>query len=309
VVNIDKLTYAGNLNNLKDIDQSRRYLFYKGDICDQVLVEKILQDHHPDYLVNFAAESHVDRSIGSPDDFIKTDVIGTYHLLKAVKNFPVERFVQISTDEVYGSIINGSSKETDTLMPRNPYSASKAAADRLAYSYYATYDLPVIITRASNNFGSYQYPEKLIPLFVTNAIDDQELPLYGDGENVRDWLFVNDHCEAIQFLLTHGIIGEVYNVGGGNEKTNNEITELILQDLGKPVSLIKHVKDRLGHDRRYSLNTEKIKEIGWEPTAKFKSALRSTIRWYAENMDWWRPIKSGEYLDWYHSQYKELRKE
>jgi dTDP-glucose 4,6-dehydratase len=194
-------------------------------------------------------------------------------------------------------------------MPRNPYSASKAAADRLAYSYYATYDLPVIITRASNNYGPYQYPEKLIPLFVTNAIDDQKLPVYGDGKNIRDWIFVNDHCEAIRFLLNHGVIGEVYNIGAGNEKTNIEITEMILQVLEKPVSLIEHVKDRPGHDRRYSLNTEKIREIGWGPTAKFRSALHSTISWYTKNVDWWRPIKSGEYLDWYHSQYKELEKE
>jgi dTDP-glucose 4,6-dehydratase len=309
VVNLDKLTYAGNPSNLKDIDKDRRYQFYRGDICDQVLVEKILQVHHPDYLVNFAAESHVDRSIGNPDDFIKTDVLGTYHLLEAVKKFPVKRFVQISTDEVYGSIVNGSSKESDSLMPRNPYSASKAAADRLAYSYYATYDQPVIITRASNNYGPFQYPEKLIPLFVTNAFDDQKLPVYGDGKNIRDWIYVNDHCDAIRFLLIHGDTGEVYNIGAGNEKTNIEITAMILQVLGKPVSLIKFVKDRPGHDRRYSLNTEKIRKIGWEPTAKFRSALQSTIKWYTNNLDWWRPIKSGKYLDWYRSQYKELEKE
>jgi len=304
VVNLDKLTYAGNLANLADLKDNPNYVFVKGDICDVEVVEKIFTDHHPDYVVNFAAESHVDRSIGKPDDFIKTDMFGVFVLLEAAKKNGIERFVQISTDEVYGSINEGSFTEESPLKPSNPYSASKAGGDRLAYSYFATYGLPVIITRASNNFGPFQYPEKLIPLFVTNAIEDKLLPLYGDGKNIRDWLYVKDHCSGIEFALKNGIIGEVYNIAGASEKENIEITNLILRFLDKPKSLIRPVQDRLGHDRRYSLNAGKLYELGWKQAFKFDEALRFTVQWYVERTDWWRPLKSGEYLEFYKKHYR-----
>jgi len=248
----------------------------------------------------------VDRSIGNPADFIETDVLGAYTLLEQSRKSGIERFIQISTDEVYGSIQSGSFKETDTLMPRNPYSASKAGADRLAYSYFATYGLPVIITRASNNYGPYQYPEKLIPLFVTNALEDKPLPLYGDGKNIRDWLYVEDHCEAIRFIETRGTLGEVYNIGGGNERMNIDITRRILELLDKPESLIQPVPDRLGHDRRYSLDCSKLKALGWEPRHSFDDAMEATVNWYRDRRDWWEPLKSGEYLEYYRQQYRSL---
>ena len=231
VVNLDKLTYAGNLENLTDIEKNPNYKFVKGDICDGEIVEDLMKDC--DYIINFAAESHVDRSIGSPDDFIKTDVYGTFVLLENARKYGIKKFIQISTDEVYGSIEKGSFVETDPLMPSSPYSASKSGADRLAYSYFVTYNLPVIITRCSNNYGPYQYPEKLIPLFVTNAIENKKLPIYGDGKNVRDWIYVMDHCDAIDFVLRNGIDGEIYNIGGNNERNNLEITDLILKGLKK----------------------------------------------------------------------------
>jgi dTDP-glucose 4,6-dehydratase len=302
VINLDKLTYAGNLDNLKDVEDHPRYSFVRGDICDDVLVNKIMPEIH--VVVNFAAESHVDRSIGAPDDFIRTDVFGAFVLLEAARRNQVERFIQISTDEVYGSIEEGSFKETDPLMPSSPYSASKAGADRLAYSYYVTYDLPVVITRCSNNFGPYQYPEKLIPLFITNALENKELPIYGDGLNVRDWIYVEDHCEAIDFIYRHGQVGEVYNIGAGNEKTNLEITEYILKKLEKPRSLMVFVKDRLGHDRRYSLDCSKLRELGWSPKTDLEEALDQTIRWYVENRWWWQKLKSGEYLEFYKKNYQ-----
>jgi dTDP-glucose 4,6-dehydratase len=306
VVNLDKLTYAGNPRNLEDFQSDSRYIFIHGDICDSSIVDQIFQEYHPDYLLNFAAESHVDRSIGKPDDFIQTDVFGTFVLLEAAREYGLERFIQISTDEVYGSILDGCFRETDPLMPSNPYSASKAGADRLAYSYFATYRLPVIITRASNNFGPYQYPEKLIPLFVTNALEDQPLPLYGDGKNVRDWLYVLDHCEALLYIIEQGEVGEVYNIGGGNEKMNIEITRLILEHLGKPESLIRYVKDRPGHDRRYALDCKKLMHLGWQPSHPFPEAIRETIDWYREHESWWRPLKSGEYLEYYRQHYHSL---
>ncbi len=302
VINLDKLTYAGNLENLKDVESNPKYRFVQGDIADEELVNKLFSEGI-DYCLNFAAETHVDRSIGDPKDFIVTDVQGTYALLEAAKTHGVKRFIQISTDEVYGSIQEGSFVETDMLTPRNPYSASKAGADRLAYSYHATYGLPVVVTRASNNFGPYQYPEKLIPLFVTNAVDDQALPLYGDGLNVRDWLFVEDHCSALDFLLTNGVDGEIYNVGGGNECTNIEITKKVLAQLKKSEDLIKPVKDRQGHDRRYSLDCSKLIAMGWKPSGGFDELLEKTIHWYVENEDWWRKIKSGEYKEYYLKQY------
>jgi len=301
VINLDKLTYAGNLDNLKDIENNPNYTFVKGDIADKALVEKWMAG--VDYVVNFAAESHVDRSIGSPDDFIKTDIYGTFVLLESARNVKIKKFIQISTDEVYGSIEKGSFTETDPLMPSSPYSASKAGADRLAFSYFVTYNLPIVITRCSNNFGPYQYPEKLIPLFVTNAIESKQLPLYGDGKNVRDWIHVYDHCDAIDFVLRNGSHGEVYNIGGKNEKNNLEITDLILKELDRPNSLIKYVKDRPGHDRRYSLNCDKISALGWSPTYTFEKAMSSTISWYKNNEWWWKKIKSGEYLTYYKEHY------
>ena len=304
VVNLDKLTYAGNTANLKDIEPGENYIFIKGDICNAEIVGKIFKKYHPDYLINFAAESHVDRSIGNPDDFIRTDIFGVYVLLEASKEFGIERFIQISTDEVYGSIDKGSFTEESPLKPSNPYSASKAGGDRLAYSYFVTYGLPVIITRASNNFGPYQYPEKLMPLFVTNALEDKQLPLYGDGKNIRDWIFVKDHCKAIEFVLQDGLIGEVYNIAGNSERENIQITNLILELLGKPVRLIRYVKDRLGHDRRYSLDTSKLCKLGWKQGYTFENALKETVQWYKVNIDWWRPLKSGEYLEFYKKHYK-----
>jgi len=306
IINLDKLTYAGNPNNLADLNDSERYIFYHGDICDSIIVKEIFQKYKPNYLINFAAESHVDRSIGKPDDFIQTDIFGTFALLEAAREFGIDRFIQISTDEVYGSIEKGSFAETDTLMPRNPYSASKAGADRLAYSYFATYDLPVIITRASNNYGPYQFPEKLIPLFVTNAIEGKNLPVYGDGKNVRDWLYVEDHCDAIQYILDKGVVGEIYNIGGGNELTNIDITNLILKETNKPESLKQFVQDRLGHDKRYSLDCKKLADIGWRPKHEFRKAMKYTVGWYKQNRKWWEPLKSGEYLEYYKKHYKEL---
>lgn len=302
IINLDKLTYAGNPDNIKDFENRPDYKFVQGDIGNSDLVAEFMKGC--DYVVNFAAESHVDRSIGSPDDFIKTDVYGTFVLLKNAHKFKIKKFIQISTDEVYGSIEDGSFVETDPLMPSSPYSASKAGADRLAYSYFVTYNLPIIITRCSNNFGPYQYPEKLIPLFVTNAIEDKKLPIYGDGLNVRDWVYVKDHCDAVDFIMQHGKDGEVYNIGGGNERNNLQITELILKDLNKPNDLKKFVDDRLGHDRRYSLNCEKLANLGWEPKFNFEEAMAITINWYRENSWWWEKIKSGAFKEFYTNQYK-----
>jgi len=302
IINLDKLTYAGNLDNLKDIENRENYRFVKGDIADRAVVEELFKEKF-DLVVNFAAETHVDRSIGDPDDFIKTDIYGTYILLEESRRRGVGLFIQISTDEVYGSVEEGFSRETDPLMPRNPYAASKAGADRLAYSYFATYGVPVIITRASNNFGSYQYPEKVIPLFVTNALDNQPLPLYGDGLNVRDWLYVEDHCRAIDTLASRGERGEVYNIGGGNLLTNRELTAKILDYLNRSPDLVKRVRDREGHDRRYALDSEKIIGLGWKRVADFEKELGETIKWYRQNRWWWEKIKSGEFKAYYQKQY------
>ena len=302
IINIDKLTYAGNLENLVDVQEKQNYRFVKGDICDADIIDPLVKE--ADIVVNFAAESHVDRSIGAPDDFIKTDVYGAFVLLEAARKYGVEKFIQISTDEVYGSIIDGSFKETDVLEPSSPYSASKAGADRLAFSYFVTYGLPVVITRCSNNYGPYQYPEKLIPLFVTNALQDKSLPIYGDGKNIRDWIYVQDHCDAVEFLIHHGENGQVYNIGGGNERMNIEITDLILEYLKKPDSLKTYVQDRLGHDRRYSVDTSKIEHLGWTPGHTFEEAMHSTIQWYVDNKIWWEKLKSGEYKEFYKANYK-----
>lgn len=303
IVNLDKLTYAGNPANLVDIEMDERYSFVHGDICDTDVVRQIFHQHKPQIIINFAAETHVDRSIGSPDDFIKTDVFGVFTLLEASKEFGVDLFLQISTDEVYGSIAEGSFCEADPLLPSSPYSASKAGGDRLAYSYYVTYNLPVIITRASNNYGPFQYPEKLISLFVTNALEDRDLPVYGDGKNVRDWLYVSDHCSAVHFIIENGKLGEVYNVGGGNELQNIHITHQILEQLGKSADLIKFVEDRKGHDLRYSLDCSKLNQLGWMPEHSFDEALAETIHWYQSNEEWWAPIKSGEFKEYYKSHY------
>jgi dTDP-glucose 4,6-dehydratase len=288
IVNLDKLTYAGNLNNLKDIENNKNYTFVKGDVCDKKIVGKIVKDC--EIIINFAAETHVDKSITEAGSFIQTDVFGTYTLLDAAKRFEIKKFIQISTDEVYGSISSESFKESDSLNPSSPYSASKAGADLLVMAYYKTFNLPVLITRSSNNFGSYQYPEKIIPLFITNALRNKPLPLYGDGMNVRDWLFVLDNCEAIDLVMQKGEVGGIYNIASGIEKTNIEITRSILKELGKPESLINYVKDRLGHDRRYSLDCAKIRKLGWRPTHTFEEALKTTIHWYIENEWWWKPL-------------------
>ena len=289
VTTLDALTYAGRRETLHDVIDHPRHAFVHGNITDATVVEPLVQD--ADIVVHFAAETHVDRSIQSAESFIQTDVIGTFVLLEAARlNTALQRFVQISTDEVYGSVTTGKSRETDALMPRNPYAASKAAADRLAYSYWATYGVPVIVTRASNNYGPYQFPEKLIPLFVTNAIKGDTVPLYGDGLNVRDWLHVEDHCRAIDVLLGVGTNGEIYNIGGGNEVTNLDLTHRILALLKLPTTLIRPVTDRLGHDRRYALDTTKLRSLGWRPRADIGTALEETVDWYVREQWWWRPL-------------------
>jgi dTDP-glucose 4,6-dehydratase len=280
----------------------KRHEFVKGDIADHELVAQLWKEGF-DIVVNFAAETHVDRSILWADDFIKTDVLGTFTLLEAARQFGVKRFIQISTDEVYGSILSGSFTENSPLNPRNPYSASKAGADRLAFAYFATHSLPVIVTRCSNNFGPNQYPEKFIPLFITNALEGKPLPLYGDGRYVRDWIYVEDHCAAVDFLIARGQPGETYNIAGGNEVENIVIARQICRHLDKPESLIQFVKDRPGHDRRYSLDADKLAALGWKPNRDFPSALDATIDWYVKNPNWWQPIKTGEFKKYYQEQY------
>ncbi len=305
VVNLDKLTYAANSANLADLQGRPNYRFLRGDITDPDVVRVAMEGCTE--VVNFAAETHVDRSLLGDASFIETDVRGVFVLLEEAKRRGIRKFIQISTDEVYGSIEEGSFTEDSALNPRNPYAASKAGGDRLAYSYWASYRTPVVITRASNNYGPYQYPEKLIPLFITNAIDDQPLPLYGDGKNVRDWLYVRDHAAAINFLLEAGVPGETYNVAGGNEAENIEITRKVLRELGKPESLIRFVNDRPGHDRRYSLDTGKLARLGLRSRTPFDRGLAETVRWYRENPQWWRPIKEKDaaYREFYRSQYEQ----
>jgi dTDP-glucose 4,6-dehydratase len=303
VVNLDALRYSGNLDNLRDIQEDPRYTFIEGDICDADTVDRVAREHRIEAIVNFAAETHVDRSILEPGGFVRTDVLGTSVLLEVARSVGVRRFVQISTDEVYGDISTGRSREADPVAPRSPYAASKAGGDLLALSYFATYKLPVVVTRGSNTFGPHQYPEKFIPLFVTNALEDQPLPLYGDGLQERDWIYVEDHCEAIDLVLREGSPGEVYNIGAGRERRNKDTAEAILALLGKPLSLIRHVSDRLGHDRRYALDCDKVARLGWKPRYGFDEALRSTVAWYQENAWWWRKIKSGEFRDYYEKLY------
>ncbi len=301
VVNLDKLTYAGNPENLRDVEGNPRYRFVKGDVCDGALVRDLLPE--VDAVVHMAAETHVDRSNLGADDFLRTNVTGTYTLLEAAREKKVGRFVLVSTDEVYGSIAVGASRESDPLNPSNPYSASKAAGDLLARAYWLTHRVPVLITRSSNNFGPYQYPEKVIPLFVTNALENVPLPLYGDGRNVRDWLYVLDNCAAIDLVLRKGQVGEIYNIGGGNEIENVALTQAILDLLGKPDTFIKRVNDRPGHDRRYALDSTKVHGLGWQPAHSFRAALESTVAWYRTHEAWWKPIKSGAFKAYYASQY------
>jgi len=304
VVNLDKLTYAGNPANLKDIEGNPRYRFVKGDICDEAAVAEAI--HGCDSVVNFAAETHVDRSIMDPMAFLRTDITGTFVLLEAVRAGKARRLLQVSTDEVYGSIPQGAADETWPLKPSSPYASSKAGADLLALSYFTTYETDVVITRGANNIGPYQYPEKVLPLFITNALEDTSLPLYGDGLQVRDYTYVDDHCRGILLALEKGRSGEVYNVGAGNEMPNIEMARFLLATLGKHESLIKHVKDRPGHDRRYAINSTKLRALGWQPRYEAMQALRATARWYTENRWWWEPIKSGElYREYYQRQYEQ----
>lgn len=304
VVVLDKLTYAGNLDNLRDIAGDPRYAFVQGDICDTQDVHDALREHRIDTIVNFAAETHVDRSILDADAFLRTNVFGTFVLLEAAKQFGLERYHQISTDEVYGWV-DKPAIETDPLVPRSPYAAAKASGDLMVSAYHVTHGVPTTITRASNTVGPYQYPEKVVPLFITNALENEPLPLYGDGKQIRDWLYVTDHCEAVDVVLHRGTLGEVYNVGGENERHNVEVVKIILDTLDKSPDLVRRVQDRSGHDRRYSLSVGKIRELGWSPRHSFEQALTDTIRWYAENAWWWEKIKSGEYREYYEKQYGE----
>ena len=304
ITTLDKLTYAGRLENLRDVMDHPRHRFVRGDVADSSVAAPLVAES--ELVIHFAAETHVDRSIQDAGSFIQTDVYGTFVLLNAARSAPqLRRFVQISTDEVYGTIPTGASTEHDELRPRNPYAASKVGADRLAYSYWATYDVPVVITRASNNYGPRQFPEKLIPLFITNALDNRPVPLYGDGEHVRDWIHVLDHCRALDLLTTQGTPGEVYNIGGGNEMANAAITNQILDLVGRPTSLIQHVPDRPGHDRRYRLDTTKLRALGWTPQHDFMDGLRAVVEWYRDNDSWWRPIKDEdqEFRSYYEKQY------
>ncbi len=302
VVVLDKLTYAGNPENLAVFKHHPRFSFVRGDICDAGVVREVLSG--TDAVLNFAAETHVDRSITDPEAFVRTDILGTFTLLEAVRQLGISRYVQISTDEVYGSIAEGSFREDSPLSPSSPYAASKAGADLLTLSYFTTHKLPVLITRSSNNYGPNQYPEKVIPLFITNAFEDEPLPLYGDGMNVRDWVYVEDNCEAIDVVLRNGKVGEIYNVGSGQEKPNIEMTKLILKFAPKPESLIHYVQDRKGHDRRYSMDFTKIKKLGWRPVTTFEDGLKKTIEWYRSNEAWWRRIKSGEFKEYYKNHYR-----
>ena len=293
VINLDLLTYCGNLENLKDIEKNPRYKFIKGDICDEKLVTNIFKEEKPDFVVNFAAESHVDRSILGPIIFTKTNILGTHTLLEAARKYKVKKFLQISTDEVYGSIKRGKFRETDPSNPSSPYSASKAGADLLALSYFKTFNLPVLITRSSNNFGPFQFCEKIIPLFITNLLLNKKVPLYGNGKNKREWLYVLDNCRAIDLVLFKGKIGEIYNIGSGEELNNLQLTSLILKMFKRGKSYIEFVADRPGHDFRYAVETKKIKNLGWKPKYKFKKALFQTINWYKDNFSWWKKLKQN----------------
>jgi dTDP-glucose 4,6-dehydratase len=305
IVVYDKLTYAGRLENLDRVQADPRFAFVQGDITDATAVRGVIREHEIDTIVNFAAETHVDRSILDPDAFVKADVYGAYVLCEAAKELKLERLHHISTDEVYGPIPTGTFKETDPFRPTSPYAASKAGGELLVMSYFITYGLPITITRGVNTYGPYQYPEKAMPLFITNAIEDQPLPLYGDGKQVRDRLYVTDHARAVDIVLQRGALGEAYNVAADCERTNIDVARMIVRALGKPESLIQPVKDRAAHDVRYALDTSKLGQLGWEPEVSFEEGFAQTVGWYLERQDWWRPIKSGEYLEYYRKQYVE----
>lgn len=305
----DKMTYAGNPDNIADLQNNPRFFFVRGDITDQEKVDDTVRQLNIDTIVNFAAESHVDRSIEEPGGFIQTNVFGVYVLLEAARKFGIERMVQVSTDEVYGAVLEGSSVETDHLEPRSPYSAAKAGGELLAMSYFTTYGLPVMVTRGSNTYGPYQYPEKMLPLFISNALEDKPIPVYGDGKYVRDWMYVVDHCEGIDFVLHHGQPGEAYNVGysggTGHDIYNIDVTYMVLDLLNKPRTLIHFVQDRPGHDKRYSLDIGKMRSLGWEPRYDLAEGLKLTVEWYINNRSWWEKIKSGEFADYYKRMYEQ----
>ncbi|MEX2115998.1 MAG: dTDP-glucose 4,6-dehydratase [Bacteroidota bacterium] len=307
IFNVDKLTYAGNLENLKSVEGRPNHKFFRVDICDRPAVERIVRDNKVDAIVNIAAESHVDRSIQGAAEFVRTNVGGTNVLLELAREYGIARFLQVSTDEVYGSLgSSGKFTEETPLHPNSPYAASKAAADMLTMAYHHTHGIPVMITRCSNNYGPYQFPEKLIPLMIANALSDKLLPVYGDGKNVRDWVEVSDHCSALDLVLHSGKFGEVYNIGGSNEKNNLEVVRLILGVLKKPESLISFVKDRPGHDRRYAIDSTKIQnELHWKPSVTFEEGLKRTVQWYLDNREWWERIVSGEYREYYRKMYEE----
>lgn len=288
IVNLDKLTYCGNLENLEDIEDNPKYKFVRGDICDSGILNEVVGKS--DAIINFAAESHVDNSLHNPSEFLTTNILGTMNLLQVARRYKIKRFLQVSTDEVYGSIVEGAADENAILNPSSPYSVSKAAADLLIKSYITTYSLPALITRSTNNYGPYQYPEKLIPKFITNLFIGEKVPLYGDGMNVRDWIYVQDNCEAIDFIFHNGEIGEIYNIGGNNQRTNLEITKLVLDLMGKDENYIKYVADRPGHDRRYSVDSTKISELGWMPKFNFEEGMKTTVDWYKLNEEWWRKL-------------------
>lgn len=302
VLNFDKLTYAGNLENLRDVEKDLRYRFVKGDIADAEAVDAVMRDK-PDVVLNYAAETHVDRSIMNPGAFVRTDVLGTYTLLEAVRKYQVPRFIQISTDEVYGSLDEGEWDEKAPFDPSSPYSASKAGADHLVSAYHHTYGTPSMITHSCNFYGPYQYPEKVIPLFITNLLENKKVPLYGTGQNVREWIFTEDHCAAIDLLMEMGELGGTYNIGTGERLTNTELTHKILVAMDRGEDYLDYVKDRPGHDRRYALNAAKIRALGWKPQYDFPTGLHKTIAWYKENEQWWKRIKSGKYLEYYRRQY------
>lgn len=308
IVCLDKLTYAGNLSTLEPVLQQDNFRFVKADICNRQAVDKLFQEEKPDIVVNFAAESHVDRSIENPGIFLETNIMGTAVLMDACRKYGIQRYHQVSTDEVYGDLPLDRPDlfftEETPLHTSSPYSSSKASADLLVMAYYRTYGLPVTISRCSNNYGPYHFPEKLIPLMIANALADKPLPVYGNGENVRDWLYVEDHCRAIDLIIHAGKVGEVYNVGGHNEKRNIDIVRIICQELGKPESLIVHVEDRKGHDRRYAIDPAKIhRELGWLPETKFEDGIKKTIKWYLEHKKWWQDIINGEYQEYYAKMY------
>ncbi len=306
VVNFDKLTYAGNLENLREVENNPHYKFIQGDICDRVAVAKAVQEFAIDAIVNYAAETHVDRSIMDPDAFLRTDVLGTFNLLEAAKNFNLNKMVQVSTDEVYGSIDQGSFTEESPFAPNSPYAAAKAGGDHLCRAYFVTYKTPVVVSHSCNFYGANQYPEKLIPFFITNLLEGKKVPLYGDGKNVREWIHNSDHCRAIDILLHDAKPGEVYNIGSGKEMENIELTKLILEEMGFGEEMIAPVKDRPGHDRRYAIDFGKMsRDFGWQPEKSFVDGLKETIDWYRNNEEWWKPLKSGEHLAYFKKQYEE----